>query len=58
LDRALIDAFPQNAATDTPVDWSIGWTEEQTAEIRHRLAAFEEDWDAPGMEIYDSLSRF
>jgi hypothetical protein len=33
----------------------LGWTEEQTAEIRNRLAAFEEDWDAPGMEIYDDL---
>ncbi len=42
----------------TPMKHSIqelGWTEEQTAEIRHRLAAFEEDWDAPGMEIYDDL---
>jgi hypothetical protein len=42
----------------TPVKHSIqelGWTEEQAAEIRNRLAAFEEDWDAPGMEIYDDL---
>ncbi len=22
----------------------LGWTEEQAAEIRHRLASFEEDW--------------
>jgi hypothetical protein len=84
LDRALIEVFPQNAATDASVDWSmgsiqsetpqvstmkqptpvkhliqeLGWTEEQTAEIRHRLASFEEYWDAPGMEIYDLLSRF
>jgi hypothetical protein len=36
----------------------LGWTEEQIAEIRHCLASFEEDWDAPGMEIYDLLSRF
>jgi hypothetical protein len=42
----------------TPVKHSIqelGWTEEEAAEIRNRLAAFEEDWDAPGMEIYDEL---
>jgi hypothetical protein len=25
----------------------------ETAELRGKLAAWEEDWNAPGMEIYD-----
>lgn len=33
----------------------LGWTREQTIETRHRLATFEEDWNAPGMEVYDDL---
>ncbi|HWQ69580.1 MAG TPA: hypothetical protein VN494_06470, partial [Patescibacteria group bacterium] len=33
----------------------LGWTREQAYETRLRLRAFEEDWDAPGMEIYDEL---
>ena len=33
----------------------LGWTREQAHETRLRLRAFEEDWDAPGMEIYDEL---
>lgn len=33
----------------------LGWTREQAAAIRYRLAAFREDWEAPGMEIYDDL---
>jgi len=33
----------------------LGWTREQAIETRLRLRGFEEDWDAPGMEIYDEL---
>lgn len=33
----------------------LGWTQNQTAETRARLASFEEDWDAPGMDGYDDL---
>ena len=33
----------------------LGWTREQATAIRYRLAAFREDWEAPGMEIYDDL---
>jgi len=33
----------------------LGWTQRQAAETRARLATFEEDWDAPGMEGYDDL---
>ena len=33
----------------------LGWSNEEAKETRARLAAFEEDWDAPGMEDYDYL---
>lgn len=32
-----------------------GITPEQAAEMRNRLISFEEDWNAPGMEVYDEL---
>ena len=34
---------------------ALGWTREQAAMIRDQLANFEEDWNAPGMEVYDRL---
>ena len=33
----------------------LGWTPEQAADSRARLASFAEDWDAPGMDGYDDL---
>jgi len=33
----------------------IGWSRQETLETKAKLAAFEEDWNAPGMEAYDSL---
>lgn len=33
----------------------LGWTPEDAWETRSRFAAFEEDWNAPGMELYDEL---
>ncbi|MBM4288413.1 MAG: hypothetical protein FJ135_09760 [Deltaproteobacteria bacterium] len=33
----------------------LGWSSEEAKETRARLAALEEDWDAPGMEDYDRL---
>jgi hypothetical protein len=33
----------------------LGWTPLEALEIRSSLATFEEDWNAPGMEIYDEL---
>jgi hypothetical protein len=32
-----------------------GLTPEQAADLRWRLTTFEEDWNAPGMEVYDEL---
>jgi hypothetical protein len=34
---------------------SYGLTQPQVLELRERLATFEEDWNAPGMEAYDKL---
>jgi len=34
---------------------NLGWSAEEAKETRARLAALEEDWDAPGMEEYDHL---
>lgn len=34
---------------------SLGWTITQAIETRVRLLAFEDDWDAPGMEVYDEM---
>jgi hypothetical protein len=34
---------------------SRGITPEQAAEMRNRVISFEEDWNAPGMEVYDEL---
>lgn len=33
----------------------LGWTQEEATAIRYRFAAFREDWEAPGMELYDDL---
>lgn len=33
----------------------ISWSQAEAFETRARLAAFEEDWNAPGMEAYDEL---
>lgn len=32
-----------------------GITMEQAADMRNRVLSFDEDWNAPGMEIYDEL---
>lgn len=33
----------------------IGWSQAEAFETRARLGAFEEDWNAPGMDAYDEL---
>jgi hypothetical protein len=32
-----------------------GITPEQAADMRNRVISFEDDWNAPGMEVYDEL---
>ncbi len=34
---------------------SRGITPAMAAEMRNRVISFEEDWNAPGMEVYDEL---
>ncbi|MBF0524139.1 MAG: hypothetical protein HQK56_03475 [Deltaproteobacteria bacterium] len=33
----------------------LGWSVTDSLETRVRLRSFEEDWNAPGMEVYDDL---
>ena len=33
----------------------LGWSREKAARVRASLRAFDEDWNAPGMEEYDKL---
>jgi hypothetical protein len=33
----------------------LGWTVQEAWETRTRLIGFEEDWNVPGMELYDEL---
>ena len=60
-DPWLIDQWLRDAVVTIPTTSSrllirdLGWTREQAIETRLRLQAFEQDWDAPGMEIYDEL---
>lgn len=35
--------------------YDLGWTPEQALANHRRYSVFEEDWNAPGMEIYDKL---
>jgi len=43
------------AGADLLLVSDLGWDPEEVKETRARLAALEEDWDAPGMEDYDRL---
>ena len=38
----------------TPL-YETGLTREEAFDLRRRLATFESDWDAPGMDAYDDL---
>jgi hypothetical protein len=50
------EPYRKTTATPGPLRISeLGWSTEEVKETRDRLAAFEEDWDAPGMEAYDHL---
>ncbi len=50
------EQFRKAQATFSPLLVSdLGWSAEEAKETRARLAALEEDWEAPGMEAYDRL---
>ncbi len=33
----------------------LGWSREETLKAYYRFLPFKEDWDYPGMEVYDEL---
>jgi hypothetical protein len=45
----VIVAFLEQSPSGPPL------TREELAELRGKLAAWEEDWNAPGMEAYDAM---
>ena len=45
----------ENLAREYPAASSSPLTLQEAAEMRGKLAAWEEDWNAPGMEAYDRL---
>jgi hypothetical protein len=48
--RVLVTFLPKATDAPTPPDF----THEELVELRGKLAAWEEDWNAPGMEAYDA----
>ena len=51
----VFDVTTSGAAEKGLLIRNLGWTLEAAMETRMRLRAFEEDWNAPGMEAYDEL---
>ena len=47
---------PIRPRTKRPTLTSLGISPEEALEIRMSLGSFEEDWNAPGMEVYDKLN--
>lgn len=33
----------------------LGWTKEQAGRVRSALGTFQDNWNAPGMELYDTI---
>ena len=49
----MVEELSQRYPTSEPAAPSM--TLSESAELRGKLAAWEEDWNAPGMEAYDRL---
>ena len=49
--RVIVTFLPNGSESSTPPQF----TREELAELRGKLAAWEADWNAPGMEAYDAL---
>ncbi len=47
--------FPSYLKSSSLLIEDLGWSKMEASETRNQLASFEEDWDAPGMELYDEL---
>jgi hypothetical protein len=57
--RSVLDATSEGAAFVIAASGrrsiaDLGWTIDEAAATRARLLAFEEDWNAPGMDAYDA----
>lgn len=51
---AVLQVVEQLASRYPAVDSSVPTlTLQESAEVRGKLAVWEEDWNAPGMEVYD-----
>jgi hypothetical protein len=50
--RVIVTFFPKNGPVDLR---ALGISETEAAEMRWRLQAFEEDWNHPGMDVYDEM---
>ncbi len=50
--QPLKNGHPRKGEVDLAVR---GITPEQAAETRQRVMSFAEDWNAPGIEVYDEL---
>jgi hypothetical protein len=48
--RVIVTFLPANGTQAAPPEF----TPEEVAELRGRLAAWDDDWNAPGMEAYDA----
>jgi uncharacterized membrane protein len=54
--RLLVSLQGQSSVEEQPLLVAdLGWTPQQAADTRARLASFAEDWDTPDMEGYDDL---
>ena len=49
--RVIVTFLPPNQGRSQPPRF----TAEELADLRGKFAAWEEDWNAPGMEAYDAL---
>jgi hypothetical protein len=52
--RVIVTFLPKQGTIDLR---ARGISEEEAAELRWRFQAFEEDWNAPGMEAYDDYEK-
>ena len=53
-DQSGTVTFHTGMARPRPIS-ELGWTAEQAAALRHKMAAFAQDWDDPAMDVYDAL---
>ena len=50
--RVIVTFLPNNQGINLK---DLGINEAAAAELRNRLASFEEDWNSPDMEVYDAV---